>query len=204
MLEVNNNHKSTDLSKIKNKSKRNKVKVIVAGILLSSILLLSGCKKTENVNENLDRVMITINDETYAFDITDYHRWSKSNTALYLTDGTTIQAHPLDIDLYNNKSDDMTRIEKIVCSNYVENDDIIIKTDEESEYNRAIVELGDGIAVLEISDITRWDDSQIELNLTDGTRILVNPMDVVLFNSASPIMKKIQTNILGDNKVLKK
>lgn len=63
MLEFNNEHKMADLSAIKLKTEkaRKNGKVMLCGIMLSAVILLSGCKnEIANTNEQIDIVQKTI------------------------------------------------------------------------------------------------------------------------------------------------
>jgi len=108
MLEFNEKHKKVDLSHVNSNSGRYKrsSKVVLAGILLSTVILFSGCsdKVDKPLSLDLNRAMISIGNECVVVDINGYARWDRSNTTLELTDGTTIIGHPSDINLYNSNN----------------------------------------------------------------------------------------------------
>ena len=77
MLEFNQNHKVADTSSIRHKLVKTGGKVLLCGILISSILLLSGCgaKKEVTTNDNLTPVataIIMTNDNALLMDLSRY------------------------------------------------------------------------------------------------------------------------------------
>ena len=79
MLEFNQNHKVADTSSIRHKLVKSGGKVLLCGILISSILLLSGCgaKKEEPTNGNLTPVataIIMTNDNALLMDLSWYDK----------------------------------------------------------------------------------------------------------------------------------
>ena len=78
MLEFNQNHKIADTSSIRHKLVKTGGKVLLCGILISSILLLSGCgEKKESTNDNLTpvaTVIIMTNDNALLMDLSWYDR----------------------------------------------------------------------------------------------------------------------------------
>lgn len=200
MLEFNENHKKVDLSHVNTNSGRYKRsgKVMLAGILLSTVILFSGCsnKVDKTSSSDLNRAMISIGNEYVVVDVNEYTRWSEANIELKLTDGTTLTGHPSDISLYNNKSETMKKVESSISTistydvdNYIEDDKL----------DRALVQVGDDLIVLEISGYTRWSEANTELKLTDGTSLTVHPMDLTLFSSKSAIMSQVQEQVLDNN-----
>lgn len=199
MLEFNKEHKKADLSNVDinaGKYKRNG-KTMLAGILLSTIILFSGCGKVNRDSEtDLNRAMVSIGDEYVVVDIDGWNILTKSNTELKLTDGTTMTGHPSDIRLYNNKSEIMQKVEDSISP---------IKTDiadykvEDSTLDRALVLVGNDVMILEITGYTRWSDADTMLNLADGTKFYVHPMDLILFSSKSSVMSQVQEQVLGNN-----
>jgi len=200
MLEFNEEHKKVDLSHtdIKNGKYKKSGKVMLGGILLSTIILFSGCGKTvsKDSTSDLNRAMISIGNECVVVDINGYARWDRSNTTLELTDGTTIIGHPSDINLYNNKSETMQKVEDSIFPIYTDDADYQV---ENATLDRAFVQIDDDVMVLEITDYNRWDDSNTELELTDGTPLTVHPVDLTLFSSKSIIMSQVQEQVLGNN-----
>lgn len=200
MLEFNKEHKKADLSHtdIKNGKYKKSGKVMLGGILLSTIILFSGCGKTvsKDSTSDLNRAMISIGNEYVVVDINGYTRWDRSNTELELTDGTTITGHPSDINLYNNKSETMQKVEDSISPIYTDNADYQV---ENATFDRALVQVGDDVMVLEITGYTRWDDSNTALKLADGTTLTVHPMDLTLFSSKSLVMSQVQEQVLGNN-----
>lgn len=199
MLEFNKEHKKADLSNVDinaGKYKRNG-KIMLAGILLSTIVLFSGCGKVNRDSEtDLNRAMVSIGDEYVVVDIDGWNILTESNTELKLTDGTTMTGHPSDIKLYNNKSEIMQKVEDSISP---------IKTDiadskvEDSTLDRALVLVGDDVMILEITGYTRWSDVDTMLKLADGTKFYVHPMDLILFSSKSSVMSQVQEQVLGNN-----
>ena len=200
MLEFNKEHKKADLSHtdIKNGKYKKSGKVMLGGILLSTIILFSGCGKTvsKDSTSDLNRAMISIGNEYVVVDINGYTRWDRSNTALELTDGTTITGHPSDINLYNNKSETMQKVEDSISPIYTDDADYQV---ENATFDRALVQVGDDVMVLGIIGYTRWDDSNTALKLADGTTLTVHPMDLTLFSSKSLVMNQVQEQVLGNN-----
>ena len=198
MLEFNKEHKKADLSHtdIKNGKYKKSGKVMLGGILLSTIILFSGCstKVDKNSNSDLNRAMISIGNEYVVVDVNEFTRWTDSNTELKLSDGTSLSVHPSDLQLYNNKSETMRNLEESVSAIYTNNPDYYI---EDSGYDRAFVQIGDSAIILEISGFKRWTDSNTELKLLDGTTMNVNPMDLTLFNSKSLVMNQAAEQILN-------
>lgn len=79
MLEFNQNHKVADTSSIRHKLVKTGGKVLLCGILISSILLLSGCsaKKEEPTNDSLTPVataIIMTNDNALLMDLSWYDK----------------------------------------------------------------------------------------------------------------------------------
>ena len=200
MLEFNSEHKKADLSysNIKNGKNKNNGKVMIGGILLSAVILFSGCGKTASKDStpDLNRAMISIGNKVVVVDIDGYTRCTKSNTELKLTDGTTLAGHPSDINLYNNKSETMKNVESSISPIYINDVDYRIEDD---NLDRALVQVGDDLVVLELSGYTRLTESNTELKLTDGTSLNVHPMDLTLFSSKSAIMSQVQEQTLGND-----
>ena len=200
MLEFNSEHKKVDLSHsdMGNGKYKKSGKVMLGGILLSAVILFSGCVKTvsKDSTSDLNRAMICIGNEYVVVDIDGYTRWSESNTELKLTDGTTLTGHPSDISLYNNKSETMQKVESSISPIYIYDVDYHIEDD---NLDRALVQVGDDLVVLELSGYTRWSESNTELKLTDGTSLTVHPMELTLFSSKSAIMSQVQEQTLDNN-----
>ena len=192
--------KKVDLSHVNPNSGRYKRsgKVMLAGILLSTIILFSGCGKpvSKESTSDLNRAIISIGNEYVIVDINGYTRWSESNTTLKLTDGTQLSVHPSDLRLYNNKSKNMQKVEESISPIYTDNADYQV---ENATLDRALVQVGDNIMVLEIIGYTRWSESNTALKLTDGTTLAVHPMDLTLFSSKSLVMNQVQEQVLGNN-----
>lgn len=121
MLEFNENHKKVDLSHVDTNSGRYKRsgKVILAGILLSTVILFSGCsnKVNKTSSSDLNRAMISIGNEYVVVDVNEYTRWSSSNTELKLTDGTSLTVHPMDLTLFSSKSAIMSQVQEQILGN---------------------------------------------------------------------------------------
>ena len=201
MLEFNSKHKKADLShsNMKNGKYKKSGKVKLGGILLSAVILFSGCEKTvsKDSTSDLNRAMISIGNEYVVVDINGYTILNESYTELKLTDGTTLTGHPSDISLYNNKSETMQKVESSISPIYIYDVDYHI---EDGNLDRALVQVGDDFVVLELSGYTVWNESYTELKLTDGTSLTVHPMDLTLFSSKSRIMSQIQEQTIANNK----
>ncbi len=200
MLEFNKEHKKADLSHVDiNTGKYKRTgKAIVAGILLSTIILFSGCgKKVSKYSDtDLNRAMISIGNEYIVFDIDGYSKPDDACIKIKLTDGTTVALHPLDVRLYNNKSETMQKVERSVPS--INIDDTNSKV-EDSTFDRALVSVGDDVMLVEVADYNRRDFSTTTLELTDGTELCIHPMDITLFSSKSTIMSQVQEQVLENN-----
>ena len=80
MLEFNQEHKAADLSAIKSKTEKikNVGKVMICGIVLSSVLLLSGCSPSKTQSEVVDNstpaatAIIITNDNALLVDLSEY------------------------------------------------------------------------------------------------------------------------------------
>lgn len=180
--------------KIKNfKINQKAVSKLTACMLVSTIAAttLTGCG-----NKNLNRAMVSIGNESFAVDIDGYIRLTKSNTELKLKDGTLLSVHPSDLQLYNNQSENMQNIEDSVSAIQTYNSDNRV---DEDGYDRAFIQIDDSIIMIEISDYTRWSESNVELKLTDGTTLNVHPMNLTLFNSKSFVINQVQEQILGND-----
>ena len=55
--------------------------------------------------------------------------------------------------------------------------------------------------MFEITKHARIDNALTILYLTDGTKLMVNPVDLVLYNSRSKVMQEVNNNVMGDAKV---
>lgn len=74
-----------------------------------------------------------------------------------------------------------------------------VSRDSNTDKNRAMLSIGNECFVVDIDAYTRWDDSNIQLELTDGTSLNVHPMALTLFNSKSPVMSQIQELTLNND-----
>ena len=177
----------------------NKGKRILSGVLASSIMLLSGCSVSETAkSDKYDRAMATIGDQHFAFDIDNYNRIDNACIILYLEDGTRAKLHPKDVSIYYGDSEQMREIEKILSPITIEDtkDDI-----NDDTYDRALVNLDDNYVIFEITKHARIDNALTILYLIDGTKLMVNPLDLVLYNSRSKVMQEVNKNVMGDAKV---
>jgi len=173
-------------------------KVVLAGILLSTVILFSGCsdKVDKPLSLDLNRAMISIGNEYVVVDINGYTRWSEANIELKLTDGTKLTAHPSDISLYNNKSETMKEVESSISPIYTNAVDHYI---EDNKLDRALVQVGNDLILLEINGYIKWSEGNTELKLTDGTSLTVHPMYLTLFSSKSVIMSQVYEQVLENN-----
>ena len=64
-----------------------------------------------------------------------------------------------------------------------------------------LVNLDDNYVIFEITKHARIDNALTILYLTDGTKLMVNPLDLVLYNSRSKVMQEVNNNVMGDAKV---
>lgn len=121
MLEFNAKHQKADLTRsdMKNGKYKKRGKVMLGGILLSTVILFSGCGKTvsKDSTPDLNRAMISIGNEYVVVDINEYTRWSDSNTELKLTDGTSLTVHPMDLTLFSSKSAIMSQVQEQTLGN---------------------------------------------------------------------------------------
>ncbi len=227
MLEFNEEHKEVDLTNVKKHGIINRAKVIIAGILLSAVIIFSGCGNKEQAvtpdqpqqeetvinSTNVDRAMIEIGGKYYVVDIDDFERnkdniMNRDNLKLTLTDGTDVIGNPSDIYLYSSESKTMQEIEKNISAINTYSEETKVKN---GEIDRALIQMGDNIEILEIKDyvadggnssftITNHDGMIYILVLKDGTRLRVDPSNLILFMSESPIMNQIQDDILNKGK----
>ena len=173
----------------------------LALVAASSLVLMSGCstKVDKNSNTDLNRAMISIGNECVAFDILEYQRWTDSHIELTLEDGTKISVHPSDLQLYNNNSEKMRKLEESISTIDIYDS---YNSTEHSDYDKAFVQIGDNLVVLEISKYEIWKDSRYDSNtvltLVDGTTMAIHPMDLILFNSNSLIMNQVEEQTLNN------
>jgi hypothetical protein len=90
----------------------------------------------------------------------------------------------------------MQNVESSISPIYINDADYHIEDD---NLDRALVQIGDDLVVLELSGYTRWTHTNTELKLTDGTSLYVHPMDLTLFSSKSAIMSQAQEQILDND-----
>lgn len=182
--------------KINQKAASKLAACVLVGTLVATTLTGCGTKVDRDLNTDKNRAMVSIGNEYFVVDIDGYTRWTDSNTELKLTDGTLLSVHPSDLQLYNGQSEVMQNVENSVSAVQIYNSDYQVN---EGGYDRAFVQVGDSIIVVEISGFTRWTDSNTELKLTDGTSLNVHPMDLSLFNSKSSIMDQVQEQTLNND-----
>lgn len=178
---------------------------ITSCMLLGSLVAstLAGCRIEVDLESSTDlnRALLSIDNNYYVVDIEGYSRSSKASTELDLTDGTSLCVHPSDLQMYNSQSEIMQGIEASVSAVYISSLDDPV---EEEGYDRAFVQTADSVNVLEILSYQRWSETNIELTLTDGTTLSVHPMDLTLFNSKSNVMSQVQERALSNNNLMTK
>ncbi len=162
---------------------------MLVGTLTVSILT-SCVSKTDRVsNSDLNRAMVSLGDERFVVDVDEYIRRSEECTILKLKDGTLLNVHPSDLQLYNKQSKVMQQVENSIS--VIQTDDPSYQV-EEDDYDRAFVQIGDSVMVVEILDYSRWSSERITLKLSDETTLEMHTMDLILFSSKSPVMSQVQ------------
>lgn len=115
-----------------------------------------------------------------------------------MEDGTRAMLHPKDVSIYYSDSEQIQGIERTLSPITIEDtkDDI-----NDDTYDRALVNLDDNYVIFEITKYARIDNALTILYITDGTELMVSPLDIILYNSKSIVMHEINNNVMGDAKV---
>ena len=64
-----------------------------------------------------------------------------------------------------------------------------------SKYDKAILSYGDKNIIVDINGFIRWEDYNLEIRLTDGTKMTGHPEDITLLNTKSESMRQIEESL---------
>lgn len=67
--------------------------------------------------DGYDRAFVQVDDDVIVVEILDFNRCTESKTELKLTDGTSLNIHPMDLTLFNSKSSVMDQVQEQTLNN---------------------------------------------------------------------------------------
>ncbi len=139
------------------------------------------------------KAMVTFGNVNVDMNITSIRRMNDFSTKLGLTDGTFLYANPMDIVYYVDDSEMAKQFENVMHSIHI--NDAPEKV-EEANLDRAMVQNGENMAILEMNSYNAPNYAFRVLHLTDGTYLALHTKNVKIYSKKSTVMKDIEDRLI--------